>query len=123
MSQNVPDDVLLAVRDQLARSGAEVTPQRVAQALREDGRPVGDATVLAVHDALNRDVHGAGPLDALLATPGVTDVLVNGAAEVWLDRGSGLERTGLEFPGEESVRRLAQRLAASGGRRLDESKL
>lgn len=120
-SQGVPDDVLLAVRDQLARGGAEVTPQRVAQALREDGRPVGDATVLAVHDALNRDVHGAGPLDALLATPGVTDVLVNGAGEVWLDRGAGLELTGLELPGEEAVRRLAQRLAASGGRRLDDA--
>lgn len=121
MSQGVPEDVLLTVRDQLARGGAEVTPQRVAQALREDGRPVGDATVLAVHDALNRDVHGAGPLDALLAVPGVTDVLVNGAGQVWLDRGSGLELTGLEFPGEESVRRLAQRLAASGGRRLDDA--
>lgn len=121
MSHGIPDDVLLAVRDQLARTGAEVTPQRVAQALRENGRPVGDATVLAVHDALNRDVHGAGPLDALLATPGVTDVLVNGAGEVWLDRGEGLELTGLEFPGEESVRRLAQRLAASGGRRLDDA--
>jgi pilus assembly protein CpaF len=117
----VPDDVLLAVRDQLARGGAELTPERVARALREDGRPVGDATVLAVHDALRRDVHGAGPLDPLLAVPGVTDVLVNGAGQVWLDRGCGLELTDLTFPDEEAVRRLAQRLAAAGGRRLDDA--
>ena len=120
-SSGVPDEVLVAVRDQLARDGAQLTPQRVAQALREDGRPVGDATVLAVHDALRRDVHGAGPLDPLLALPGVTDVLVNGSGQVWLDRGDGLERTDLTFPDEDSVRRLAQRLAAAGGRRLDDA--
>ena len=118
---DVPDDVLIAVRDQLARGGAQLTPQRVAQALREDGRPVGDATVLAVHDALRRDVHGAGPLDPLLALPGVTDVLVNGAGQVWVDRGAGLELTGLTFPDDDAVRRLAQRLAASAGRRLDDA--
>jgi pilus assembly protein CpaF len=117
----VTDDVLVAVRDQLARDGAALTPQRVAQALREHGRPVGDATVLAVHDALVRDVRGAGPLDPLLALPGVTDVLVNGARQVWLDRGRGLELTDLAFPDDEAVRRLAQRLAATGGRRLDDA--
>jgi pilus assembly protein CpaF len=54
--------------------------------------------------------------------PDVTDVLVNGPGQVWIDRGDGLERTGLVLPDEESVRRLAQRLAASAGRRLDEAK-
>jgi pilus assembly protein CpaF len=117
----VPDDVLVAVRDQLARGGAELTPERVARALREDGRPVGDATVLAVHEALRRDVQGAGALDPLLALPGVTDVLVNGADQVWVDRGHGLELTDVVFPDEAAVRRLGQRLAAAGGRRLDDA--
>ena len=117
----VPDEVLGAVRDHLARGDATLTPQRVAQALREQGRPVGDATVLAVHDALLRDVSGAGPLDPLLGLPGVTDVLVNGPGQVWVDRGDGLELTDLSFPDDEAVRRLAQRLAAAGGRRLDDA--
>jgi pilus assembly protein CpaF len=117
----VPDELLVAVRDELARGGGQLTPQRVADALRDHGRPVGDATVLAVHDALRRDVHGAGPLEPLLATPGVTDVLVNGAGQVWFDRGEGLELTGVRFPDDEAVRRLAQRLAAAGGRRLDDA--
>ena len=115
------DDLLLGVREQLARGGAELSPERVAQALRENGRPVGDATVLAVHDALRREVHGAGPLDPLLGRPGVTDVLVNGCGEVWVDCGEGLELVPLTFPDDESVRRLAQRLAAAGGRRLDDA--
>ena len=67
------------VRDRLARAPGELTPHRVAEALRESGRPVGDSTVLAVYESLRRDVVGAGPLEPLLRTPGVTDVLVNGA--------------------------------------------
>lgn len=119
MSVATPD--LEAVRDRLARTPGELTPHRVAEALRVTGRPVGDAEVLAVYETLRRDVIGAGPLEPLLRTPGVTDVLVNGAEHVYLDRGRGLELTDVRFPDEESVRRLAQRLAALGGRRLDDA--
>lgn len=114
-------DDLEAVRDRLARSPGALTPHRVAEALRETGRPVGDAAVLAAYETLRRDVVGAGPLEPLLRTPGVTDVLVNGPDRVYLDRGSGLELTAVRFPDEDAVRRLAQRLAALGGRRLDDS--
>ena len=112
---------LEAVRDRLARSPGDLTPHRVAQALRDSGRPVGDATVLATYEALRRDVVGAGPLEPLLRTPYVTDVLVNGPEHVYLDRGSGLELADVRFPDDEAVRRLAQRLAALGGRRLDDA--
>ncbi len=42
-------------------------------------------------------------------------------SQVWIDRGAGLELTGIGFPDDQAVRRLAQRLAASGGRRLDDA--
>ena len=116
-----PADVLDAVREQLARTGATLTPDVVARALRDQGRPVGDATVLAVHDLLRQDVLGAGPLEPLLRLPGVTDVLVNGAGAVYVDRGEGLELTGTRFADDAAVRRLAQRLAGSVGRRLDDA--
>jgi pilus assembly protein CpaF len=109
------------VREQLARTGTALSPDVVAGALRERGRPVGDATVLAVHDLLRQDVLGAGPLEPLLRHTGVTDVLVNGPDAVYLDRGDGLELTSVRFPDEASVRRLAQRLAGSVGRRLDDA--
>jgi pilus assembly protein CpaF len=114
-------DLVEGVRERLARESAPLTPHRVAEALRASGRPVGDATVLAVHEALRRDVVGAGPLEPLLGLPGVTDVLVNGPDQVYVDRGAGLEQVPVTFPGDEAVRRLAQRLAASGGRRLDDA--
>ena len=121
MTGAVAPGVVDQVRERLARSPGELTPHRVAEALRETGQPVGDATVLAVHEALRRDVVGAGPLEPLLRMPGVTDVLVNGPDEVYLDRGSGLEPAGVRFADEAAVRRLAQRLAGSGGRRLDDA--
>ena len=114
-------EVLDAVREQLARTGAQLTPDVVARALRDQGRPVGDATVLAVHDLLRQDVLGAGPLEPLLRLPGVTDVLVNGADAVYVDRGEGLELTGTRFADDAAVRRLAQRLAGTVGRRLDDA--
>jgi pilus assembly protein CpaF len=109
------------VRAHLAATGEPCTPQAVASALRASGRPVGQATVLAVHDVLRSDSVGAGPLDPLLALPGITDVLVNGPDLVWFDRGRGLERSAITFPDDDAVRRLAQRLAAAGGRRLDDA--
>ena len=109
------------VRAQLARDSAELTPEVVAAALRADGRPVGDVTVLAVLEVLRRDVLGAGPLESLLRLEGVTDVLVNGPDAVYVDRGRGLELTEVRFGDDAAVRRLAQRLAGTAGRRLDDA--
>jgi pilus assembly protein CpaF len=117
----VAQETLDSVRARLAVAGADPTPDRVAAALRSDGRVIGDSAVLAVVDALRREVVGAGPLQELLAWPDVTDVVVNGPDAVYVDRGGGLERTPVRFPDDAAVRRLAQRLAAAGGRRLDDA--
>jgi pilus assembly protein CpaF len=64
---------------------------------------------------------GLGILESLLGNSNITDILVNGHKEVWIDQGQGLEQTKLTFLNEESVRSLAQKLALSTGRRLDQS--
>src|SRR3954454_11859940 len=117
----VAADMVEQVRDRIARDGSTLTPAVVAAALRDAGRPVGDATVLAVLEVLRRDVVGAGPLEHLLCMEGVTDVLVNGAHAVYVDRGQGLELTSVRFADDAAVRRLAQRLTAGVGRRLDDA--
>ncbi|GAA3727173.1 hypothetical protein GCM10023082_26430 [Streptomyces tremellae] len=114
--------LLEAVRRRLAESGAEPTPARVAAALRAQGRLLGDAEVLGAAEELRSELVGTGPLDALLADGEVTDVLVSAPDRVWVDRGGGLELTGVAFPDAASVRRLAQRLAAAAGRRLDDAR-
>ncbi|WP_079122960.1 TadA family conjugal transfer-associated ATPase [Streptomyces abyssalis] len=114
--------LLDAVRRRLAETEAEPTPARVAAALRAHGRLLGDSAVLGVVEALRSEMVGTGPLEPLLAEPDVTDVLVTRPDEVWVDRGKGLERTDVRFPDAASVRRLAQRLATSAGRRLDDAR-
>lgn len=114
--------LLDAVRQHLAETGAEPTPARVVAALRAQGRLLGDAEVLGVAEELRSELVGAGPLERLLADPEVTDVLVAAPDRVWVDRGGGLELTEVRFADAEAVRRLAQRLAAVAGRRLDDAR-
>ncbi|WP_335936783.1 TadA family conjugal transfer-associated ATPase [Streptomyces sp. PTD5-9] len=116
-------DVLLdAVRQRLAQSGAAPTPAGVAAALRAQGRLLGDAEVLSAADELRGELVGTGVLEPLLADSAVTDVLVSAPDRVWVDRGRGLELTAVTFRDAASVRRLAQRLAAVAGRRLDDAR-
>ena len=75
--------------------------------------------MLALVAEVRSELTGFGPLEPLLADPEVSDVLVNGPGEVWVDRGGGVTRVDVRFRDEAAVRRLAQRLAASAGRRLD----
>jgi pilus assembly protein CpaF len=111
---------LEAVRDYLGRHGQQPGPVEVGAALRSLGLLVSDATVMHGVAALRRDSVGAGALEPLLHQPGVTDVLVNAPDQVYVDRGTGLEPAGIAFGDEAEVRRLAVRLAATVGRRLDD---
>ncbi|PCG87993.1 pilus assembly protein CpaF [Streptomyces sp. WZ.A104] len=116
------DALLDAVRQRLARSGTAPTPAGVAAALRAQGRLLGDAEVLGAAAELRGELVGTGVLEPLLADPAVTDVLVSAPDRVWVDRGGGLQLTGVTFPDAAAVRRLAQRLAAVAGRRLDDAR-
>ena len=111
------------VRARLALTEEPPSRAAVAALVREEaGGLLGDDDVLvAVRHAVD-ELSGAGPLEPLLRMPGVTDVLVNGPEDVWIDRGEGLERApGVCFEDDEAVRRLAVRLAGSVGRRLDDA--
>jgi pilus assembly protein CpaF len=114
-------DVTGRVRQQFAVDGIEATPAAVVTAVRRETGPglLGDTGVLRLADRVRDQLVGAGPLAPLLADSEVTDVLVNGV-QVWIDRGAGLQRTAIAFRGPDEVRRLAQRLAAACGRRLDD---
>ncbi|MDR0960639.1 MAG: TadA family conjugal transfer-associated ATPase [Propionibacteriaceae bacterium] len=113
-------EIINEVKAELALLGRAPTALDIAAALRSCGQVVSDHTVLLVQETVRRDSVGAGALDPLLALPGVTDILVNGPRDVYIDRGAGLERAEVHFADDEEVRKLATRLAASAGRRLDD---
>jgi len=117
----VPGELAGRVRRQFAAGSGEVSPAAVVEAVRSqaDGAVLGDRAVLRLASRVHDDLVGAGPLGPLLADPEVTDVLVNGT-EVWADRGDGLRREQVAVGSTDAVRRLAQRLVAATGRRLDD---
>lgn len=109
------------VRAELVADGVDPTSANVATALRRQGSLLGPGAILEMVHGLRSELAGAGPLEALLRDPRVSDVLVNGPGDVWVDRGHGLERADVAFDSGSSVRLLATRLASAAGRRLDES--
>lgn len=111
------------VRRRLLDDGITRAPDsaRVAAALREEGVVLGDESLFDLVGSLRDELGGLGPLQPLLLDPHVTDVLVNGPNDVWIDRGRGLERAPVDFADPGAVTRLAQRLASLAGRRLDEA--
>ena len=110
------------IRARLAADAGTPSPAAVAALVREEaGGLLGGRAVLSVVRAATDELSGAGVLEPLLRMPGVTDVLVNGPDSVWVDRGGGLEPVDVRFPDEAAVRRLAVRLAAAAGRRLDDA--
>ncbi len=62
---------------------------------------------------------GLGPLEALLRDATVSDVLVNGSGEVWVERTGRLERTEVRFASAAAVRGAVERVIAPLGLRLD----
>lgn len=92
----------------------------IADVISEKGLIADEGTMQGLVSDVDRELNGLGPLAAFVEA-GVTDILVNGSREVWVDDATGLHRTSLVFHDESSVRRLAVRLAASAGRRLDDA--
>jgi pilus assembly protein CpaF len=70
---------------------------------------------------LAEEIDGYGPVTELMDRDDVTDVLINGHEEVWVDRAGELTRTQLRFRDQESLRRFVARLLGRAGVRLDRS--
>ena len=68
-----------------------------------------------------RDVMGLGPLEQFLDDPTVSEVMVNGSNNIFVERSGILERTNVRFISEEHLRRVIERIVSSVGRRIDES--
>jgi pilus assembly protein CpaF len=67
------------------------------------------------------EVLGLGPLEPVLKDPTVTDVMCNGHAQVFVERGGRLELTPVQFKDERHMLRIIEKIVSSVGRRVDES--
>src|SRR5699024_5578511 len=64
---------------------------------------------------------GFGPIESLLADGDITEILINGHDEVYIERSGRLEMTEIKFRNEKHVRHIIDRIVAPIGRRIDDS--
>lgn len=118
-------DALLLTRVKAHLEGRDVREPvgvaHVAEALRRGGLVHGSAAIVETAERLAAEISGAGPLQPLLEDPELTDVFVNGPDDVFVDDGHGIRRVDVPLGDAAHVRALAVRLAALGGRRLDDA--
>jgi pilus assembly protein CpaF len=93
----------------------------VAAFLKEDARPLNEAEVRRLNEDLLHELLGYGPLEPLLQDPDISDILVNTAHEVYVDRRGRLELTPIKFADEQHLQRVIARIVDRVGRRVDES--
>ena len=67
------------------------------------------------------ELFGLGPLEALLADPTVSDILVNRADQIYVEREGRIEPSPLVFKDDQHLLRIIERIVSSVGRRIDES--
>ncbi len=108
------------VQEEIDR-GQAPTAERVSRISQAQRLRLGADGAAEAEQALGSAVLGLGPLHVLTTDEQVTDILVNGAAGIWIDRGSGLEEAGVHLSDDAALRRLAVRLAALAGQRLDDA--
>jgi pilus assembly protein CpaF len=95
--------------------------RRLAEELcRFRRKSLGTADHQRLIDELVDEVFGLGPLECLMRDPTISDILVNGAHEVYIERGGRLKRSDVVFADDQHVLRIIQRIVARVGRRIDE---
>src|SRR6186713_168454 len=67
------------------------------------------------------DILGYGPLERLLSDDTITEIMVNGPSEIWIERQGRLYETTVRFNDDSHLRRIINRMVAQVGRRIDES--
>src|SRR5438105_8033378 len=70
---------------------------------------------------ISNDILGHGPIERLLADDSVTEIMVNGPFDVWVERQGRLYQTTVRFNDDSHLRRIINKMVAQVGRRIDES--
>jgi pilus assembly protein CpaF len=109
----------LLARARLDERGRESVRRAVRQILVADGRITDRSRREELVSRLFEEIAGYGPLEPLLSDPLVSEVMVNGAKRVYVEREGRLERTGVSFRDDAHVLEVVARMVGGSGRRVD----
>jgi pilus assembly protein CpaF len=100
---------------------AEQIGELVGEILAEERMQINQLEQRDLITSLLNDMLGLGPLEPLLADDKVTDIMVNGPKQVYVERGGKLELSDVTFSDDAHVMNIATRIVTQVGRRIDES--
>jgi pilus assembly protein CpaF len=109
--------VVEQVDEDLLRAEIRRLAEEICSGLRKRLDEAGHRQML---DELMDEIFGLGPLERLMKDPTVSDILVNGPHEVFVERQGQLERTDVLFADQAHLMRIIQRIVSRIGRRVDE---
>ncbi|ENM5891236.1 CpaF family protein [Vibrio mimicus] len=72
--------------------------------------------------ALLDELKGLGPLQALLENDDISDIMINGPSDIFIEIGGKVQKSPIQFVNEKQLNTIAKRIASAVGRRIDESK-
>jgi pilus assembly protein CpaF len=123
LHRTLVDRLDLAALETLAdeRQVAARVRQAVAELLRSEPTPLAQGERDALVEQVLHEVTGLGPIEPLVRDPAVSDILVNGPREVYVERGGRLERVPLQFRDGAHLLAVIDRIVSRVGRRVDEA--
>ena len=108
---------------------ADLTPEQVnaevsrlaESVLAQETMPLSAAERDRLVNDVQHELFGLGPLEPLLADPGISDILVNSHSTIYIERRGKLEKSNVAFKDDEHLMRVIERIVSTVGRRIDES--
>jgi pilus assembly protein CpaF len=89
--------------------------------LAEEAIPLSRVERQQLFEQIVAEILGLGPLEPFLADPTITEVMVNGAKNIYIEREGKILRTNASFESDDHLMRIIERIVAPLGRRIDES--
>ena len=103
------DDLRVRVQDQLQR------------ALQKEKAPLSAADRAQLIQDVSDDILGYGPIDRYLKEEDISEVMVNGPHNIYVERGGKIESVPAQFVDDDHLRRIIDKIVAQVGRRIDEA--
>jgi len=122
LHQRLLDVINLQALDQMSRQQIEAeVGDIVYEELSKQNQALNNSERKALVSDVLDELLGLGPIEPLLKDPTITDILINGHAQVFVERYGVLEATQVRFKDEKHLLRIIQKIVSAVGRRIDES--
>ena len=104
-------------RDQMQRDIGDI----VQEMLKENNQALNAAERKQLVEDILDELLGLGPLEPLLKDPSISDIMVNSATKVFVERGGRIVEVGTRFANDQHLLRIIGKIVSNVGRRVDES--